>query len=82
MQNTQSTQSKTAELANAIFKQNIDLSGISGSIYPKYKLVNGGDTVFIEIEKDKFKSFGAHHISEEGILCDDLETFVKWEMFS
>ena len=71
---------KTTELANAIFKSNIDLSGIN--TYPKYKLVDGGDTVLIEIVKDKFKSFKPHHISEEGILCDDLETFIKWEMFS
>ena len=73
---------KTAELANAIFKQNIDLSGISSSIYPKYKLIDGGQRVLVELSKDKFKGFGVHHISEEGILCDDLETFIKWEMFS
>lgn len=79
---TTSKTTKTAELANAIFKQNIDFSGISDSIYPKYKLVNGGDTVMIELAKDKFKSFGAHHIGPDGVLCDDLETFVKWEMFS
>lgn len=80
--NLTSKTTKTAELANAIFKQNIDFSGISDSIYPKYKLVNGGDTVMIELAKDKFKSFGAHHIGPDGVLCDDLETFVKWEMFS
>ena len=73
---------KTAELANAIFKQNIDLSGISSSIYPKYRLVQGGEMVQIELVKDKFKGYGVHHISGEGILCDDLETFIKWEMFS
>lgn len=86
MHNTTNTRtsgnSRTSELANAIFKQNIDFSGISGSIYPKYKLINAGESVLIEVAKDKFKSFGSHHISEEGILCDDLETFVKWEMFS
>lgn len=77
-----STNSKSTELANAIFKQNIDFSGISGSIYPKYKLVEAGERVIKEISKDKFKSFGVHHISEEGILCDDLETYIKWELFS
>ena len=79
---TNTLNSKTAELANAIFKQNIDFSGISDSIYPKYKLVNGGDTVMIELAKDKFKSLASHHIGPDGVLCDDLETFVKWEMFS
>lgn len=74
--------SKTSELANAIFKQNIDFSGVASSIYPKYKLINAGERVMIELAKDKFKSFGVHHISEEGILCDDLETYIKWEMFS
>ena len=77
-----STNSKSTELANAIFKQNIDFSGMSGSIYPKYKLVEAGERVIKEISKDKFKSFGVHHISEEGILCDDLETYIKWELFS
>ena len=74
--------SKSAELANAIFKQNVDFSGVSGSIYPKYKLIEGGQRVIMEVQKDKFKSFGVHHISEEGILCDDLETYIKWEIFS
>ena len=50
--------------------------------YPKYKLVDGGNTVQIEVVKDKFTSFKIHHISEEGLLCDDLETFIKWEEFS
>lgn len=72
--------SKSTELANAIFKNNIDLSKVNE--YPKYKLIDGGQRVMIEVQKDKFKSFGVHHISEEGILCDDLETYIKWEMFS
>ena len=38
--------------------------------------------VQIEVVKDKFTSFKIHHISEEGLLCDDLETFIKWEEFS
>lgn len=71
---------KTTELANAIFKQNIDLSGVV--TYPKYKLVEGGEIVSIELDQDKFNHMKIHHMSEEGILCDDLETFVKWEMFS
>lgn len=81
MQSSNKT-SKSTELANAIFKQNIDFSGVSGSIYPKYKLIEGGQRVMMEVQKDKFKSFRVHHISEEGILCDDLETYIKWEMFS
>jgi len=63
-----------------VFKQNIDLSGLN--VYPKYRLVQAGERVLIEVVKDKFKSFGVHHVSEEGILCDDLETYIKWEMFS
>ena len=70
----------STELANAIFKQNIDLS--RGSTYPKYTLVQAGERVMVEVVKDKFESFGVHHISEEGILCDDLETYIKWELFS
>ena len=79
MQNTTHT-SKTIDLANQLFKQNIDISSVV--TYPKYKLVDGGERVMIELAKDKFKGFGVHHISEEGILCDDLETYIKWEMFS
>ena len=63
-----------------VFKQNINLAELN--VYPKYKLVDGGERVMIEVVKDKFKSFGVHHISEEGILCDDLKTYIKWEMFS
>lgn len=70
----------STELANAIFKHNIDLSRVS--TYPKYTLVQAGERVMVEVVKDKFKSFGVHHISEEGILCDDLETYIKWELFS
>ena len=81
MQSSNKT-SKSTELANAIFKQNIDFSGVSDSIYPKYKLIEAGEIVMIELSKDKFKSFGVHHISDEGILCNDLETYIKWEMFS
>lgn len=72
----------TADLSNSLFKQNIDFSGINNSIYPKYTLVDGGVTILKEVSKDKFESFNVHHISEEGILCDDLETYIKWEMFS
>ena len=75
-----STNKNSTELVNAIFKQNIDLSGVS--TYPKYALVQAGERVMVEVVKDKFKSFGVHHISEEGILCDDLETYIKWELFS
>ena len=77
------TQTKTAELANAIFKQSIDLSGISGSIYPKYKLINGGDIIQVEVKPDKYKSLYIQHIGPDGVLCnDEAETFIKWEMFS
>lgn len=72
----------TADLANSLFKQNIDFSKINNSIYPKYTLVSGGTTVLKEVSRDKFESFSVHHISEEGILCDDLETYIKWEMFT
>ena len=73
----------TQNILSQAFKQNIDLSSVSPvSAYPKYKLIEGGQRVLIEIVKDKFKGFGVHHISEEGILCDDLETYIKWEMFS
>ncbi len=68
------------ENLDKVFKQNIDISGLN--VYPKYKLVDGGERVMIEIAHDKFKSFGVHHVSEEGILCNDLETYIKWEMFS
>ena len=76
------TKTNSADLANSLFKQNIDFSGINNSNYPKYTLVSGGTTILKEVSKDKFESFGVHHISEEGILCDDLETYIKWELFS
>lgn len=71
---------RSMELANQLFKQSIDLTGVV--TYPKYRLVDGGETVMIELAKDKFKSLKMHHMSEEGILCDDMETYIKWEMFS
>ena len=77
------TQTKTAELANDKFKQSIDLSGIASSIYPKYKLINGGENIMIELKPDKFKYLNVHHIGPDGVLCnDEAETFIKWEMFS
>lgn len=50
--------------------------------YPRYKLVDGGENVLIELSENKFKSYKVHHIMELGVLCDDLETFIKWEDFS
>lgn len=67
-------------LEDGLFKQNIDFSGVD--MYPKYKLIEAGERVLVEVSKDKFKSFLAHHIGEEGVLCDDLETFISWGMFS
>jgi hypothetical protein len=76
-------QPKTTELTNAIFKQSIDLSGISDSIYPKYKLINGGEVIQVQLNSDKYKSLYIQHIGPDGILCnDEAETFIKWEMFS
>lgn len=65
--------------------QKIELTGLSElekGVYPKYKLVDGGTTVQIEVKKDRSISYKIHHIGPDGVLCDDLETFVKWEMFS
>lgn len=50
--------------------------------YPKYRLVDGGQSVMIEIAENKFKSLLTHHISPDGLLCNDMETFIKWEEFS
>ena len=50
--------------------------------YPKYRLVEGGQSVMIEIAENKFKPLSTHHISSEGLLCNDMETFIKWEEFS
>ena len=36
----------------------------------------------IEIAENKFKSLLAHHVSSDGLLCNDMETFIKWEEFS
>lgn len=63
-----------------VFANNINFKGVN--VYPKYKLVDGGERVIIELSEEKFKGFNVHHVSEEGILCDDLETYIKWEMFS
>lgn len=60
--------------------QNINLENIK--TYPIYRLVDGGETILIELEKNKFEHLKPHHIGPEGILCNDLETFIKWEMFS
>jgi hypothetical protein len=60
--------------------QNINLENIK--TYPVYRLVEGGERIIVELNPDKFKSLKPHHIGPEGILCDDLETFIKWEMFS
>lgn len=58
----------------------INISGIA--IYPNYKLVDGGNRVLVELSKDKFKSFSPHHVGPDGVLCDDLETFITWDRFS
>ena len=65
----------TKKLAEAIFNADI-------TIYPKYKLIDAGGTILIETSAGEFKSLGLHHMSEEGVLCNDLETFIKWEDFS
>ncbi len=59
---------------------NINLTNVV--TYPIFKLLDGGNRILIEISKDKFKSLGAHHVGPDGVLCDDLETFIKWDMFS
>lgn len=63
------------KLTEAIFNCSLNL-------YPKYKLVDGGERIMIELAEGKFKSLGLHHISENGVLCDDMETFIEWEKFS
>ena len=50
--------------------------------YPKYRLVEGGQSVMIEIAENKFETLLTHHISSDGVLCNDMETFIKWEEFS
>ena len=65
-------QKLTKELFNDCFKNN----------YPKYRLVDGGQSVMIEIAENKFKSLLTHHVSSDGLLCNDMETFIKWEEFS
>lgn len=65
-----------SQLANEMFK----LKG--ADIYPKYRLINGGENIMIDLSPNKYKRLGVHHMSEEGLLCDDLETFIEWEMFS
>lgn len=72
----QKTSLLISQLTNELFKLKGD------DIYPKYKLVDGGERISIEHKKDIFKYFSTHHISEEGVLCDDIETFIKWEQFS
>lgn len=72
----QKTSTLVSQLSNELFKLKGDI------IYPKYRLTNGGEVVVIDLDDNKSKSFGVHHMSEEGLLCDDLETFIKWEMFS
>lgn len=74
--------STISEINSNLFKQGIDLSSIKSSIYPKYKLIEGGSRVLAELKEGKFKTLEIHHISEEGVLCNDLETYIKWEMFS
>lgn len=72
----QKTSILVSQLTNELFK----LKG--EDIYPKYKLIEGGEKISIEVKKGKFKYLLNHHISEEGVLCDDIETFIKWEQFS
>lgn len=50
--------------------------------YPIYKLVNGGETIHQTNKDGSMKEYKVHHISETGIMCDDLETFIEWEKFS
>lgn len=63
----------------------INLEGINikpSKKYPIYRLLEGGDLVLIETHESKFKKLKPHHIGPDGMLCDDLETFIKWDMFS
>lgn len=62
----------------------INLEGIikGTSNYPIYKLLEGGELVLIELSENKFKRLKPHHVGPDGVLCDDLETFIKWDMFS
>lgn len=67
--------------------QNLNQINLEGVIkgttkYPVYKLLDGGDIVLIELSEGKFKKLKPHHIGPDGMLCDDLETFIKWDMFS
>jgi hypothetical protein len=62
-------------------------NSIKGKIEPKFQLVNGGSNMIINLGKDesnetKYKMLGIHNMSPIGILCDDLETFVKWEQLN
>jgi hypothetical protein len=70
------TQDKLKSELENIFKN------VKNSVYPKYKLIDAGERVEIEVTEKKFIILNTHHISEEGLLCDDLETYIKWEMFS
>lgn len=67
---------------NTLDLSNIKTSSTGSKKYPVYKLLDGGDLVLIELQEGKFKKLKPHHIGPDGMLCDDLETFIKWEMFS
>ncbi len=71
---------KESPLVNQLATELFKLKG--ENVYPKYRLINSGEVVVIDLDDIKSKSFGVHHISEEGLLCDDLETFIEWKMFS
>lgn len=67
---------------NSLDLSNIKTASTASKKYPVYKLLEGGDLVLIELSEGKFKRLKPHHIGPDGMLCDDLETFIKWEMFS
>lgn len=55
------------------------LKEVAAKAEPKYRIYN--DNIFIRIGEDKYKSLGIHNINEQGILCNDLETFITWDEF-
>lgn len=58
--------------------QKIDLVALKGQ--RKYSLIEGGKYVLIN-NNGKYKKLGVHNLGPNGVLCDDLETFVEWEQF-
>ena len=43
----------------------------------KWELLNNNEKIFIEYVDGTYKLFKVYHIGDEGILCDDLETYIK-----